>query len=80
MEFGLQRTAGDAESRRFVRLRIDLTGARDPGSLEGVKRYEVAGPPVLVFVGPDGVELRDLRVVEAVGADELLRRMQRVPR
>ena len=69
-----------AESRRFVRLRVDLTGAQDPASLEGVKRYAVAGPPVLVFVGPDGNELRDLRVVEAVGADDLLRRMQRVPR
>ena len=69
-----------AESRRFVRLRVDLTGAQDPGSLEGVKRYEVAGPPVLVFLGPDGTELRDLRVVEAVGGDELLRRMQHVPR
>jgi thiol:disulfide interchange protein DsbD len=69
-----------AESRRFVRLRIDLTGAQDPGSLEGVKRYAVPGPPALVFVGADGKEIRELRVVEAIGADELLSRMRRVPR
>jgi len=81
MEYGAFKDARViAESRRFVRLRIDLTGAQDPASLEGVKRYEVAGPPVLVFLGPDGTELRDLRVVEAIGGDELLSRMQRVPR
>ena len=68
-----------SESRRFVRLQVDLTNQKDPASQDAVVRFEVAGPPTIVFLDPAGEELARLRVLESVGAGELLERMQRVP-
>jgi thiol:disulfide interchange protein DsbD len=68
------------QSRRFVRLRVDLTHQEEPTAVEAIERYQVAGPPTLVFLGPDGKEVRRLRVLETVDADELLTRMRGVPR
>ena len=66
------------ESQRFVRLRVDLTHQEDPLAQEAVERFGVAGPPTIVFLGTDGREIADLRVLEQVGAGELLSRMQKV--
>jgi thiol:disulfide interchange protein DsbD len=67
------------ESDRFVRLRVDLTHQEEPTALEAVERYQVAGPPVIVFLGGDGSELTDLRVLESMDPEELLERMRSVP-
>lgn len=66
-----------AASEGFRRLRVDLTG-EEPGALEAVELYEVPGPPVMVFLDAEGRERADLRMIEAVGADELLERMRAV--
>lgn len=67
------------EAHRFVRLRVDLTHQEDPIALQAVERYQVNGPPVIVFLAASGDELRGLRVLESLGSDELLERMRTVP-
>ena len=62
-----------------VRLRVDLTHQDDATALQAVERYQVAGPPVIVFLGSDGDELTGLRVLESMDSDRLLERMRTVP-
>ena len=65
------------ESERFVRLQVDLTHLDEPLAQEAVERFQVAGPPVIVFLAADGHEAQDLRVLESIGPEELLERMRR---
>lgn len=48
-------------SREFIMLKVDLTLADDPQSEALRTQYEVLGVPTLVFLGPDGREIADLR-------------------
>ncbi len=52
-----------AASREFVCLRSNLTTDKDPVIKELYRRYQVRGVPTYVFLGPDGKELMDLRLV-----------------
>ena len=80
MEYGaFKNTEVIQESSRFVRLRVDLTHQQDPTALQAVERYQVAGPPVIVFLDSDGDELTGLRVLESMDSDGLLERMRTVP-
>ena len=80
MEYGAFKNADVIqEAGRFVRLRVDLTHQEDPTAVQAVERYQVAGPPVIIFLGGDGGELVDLRVLESMDPDDLLERMRGVP-
>ncbi|MDO8683042.1 MAG: cytochrome c biogenesis protein CcdA [Armatimonadota bacterium] len=63
-----------AGSRRFVRLRVDLTKSSKPtDSLR--KHYNVDGPPTVIFIGSGGQEIKDNRVIGFMPAGEFLKRM-----
>src|SRR6185503_18547269 len=51
-----------AAAKRFDRYRVDLTHKSPEGS-ELSKRYRVAGPPIVVFLGKGGNEVAEARVV-----------------
>ncbi len=46
-------------------LRLDVT-ADNEASRELLKRYEVPGPPTLLWLGPDGSERRERRITGEV--------------
>ena len=54
-------------------LRPDVTRT-DPASRELLNRYQVMGPPTLLFIGPDGVERRTQRITGEVDANQFLSR------
>lgn len=57
---------------RFVALRVDLTaGAKEEGK-RLMDRFKVVGVPTLLFFGPDGEELSELRSVGYIGPDSII--------
>jgi len=65
-------------SRRFVMLKVDLTGSGDPVGQRLKNRFGVKGVPTLIFLFGDGSEASDLREVGFVEKDEFLVKMTRV--
>ncbi len=62
----------------WVLLKADLTQYTS-GPVEDLKKnYGIMGVPTLLFVGPDGREKKDLRVVGFVSADDLLKKIRSV--
>ncbi len=66
------------EAERFVRLQVDLTHADDPNVETILKRFEVVGPPTILFFDSSGQEKRELRIVEYVDAPEFLEQLKAV--
>ncbi|MCQ4303165.1 thiol:disulfide interchange protein [Stutzerimonas frequens] len=52
-------------------LRPDVTRS-DTASRKLLDRYQVLGPPTLLWIGPDGVERRERRITGEVGAGDFL--------
>jgi len=48
-------------SRRFVMLKADMTSTSDPRTRRLEEQYALPGMPTLIFIGPDGREMNDLR-------------------
>jgi thiol:disulfide interchange protein DsbD len=74
----IERTVfGDpAVAARLARVQVirpDVT-ANDAVDKALLRRWGVMGPPTLVFIGPDGAERRQLRVVGEISAREFLDR------
>jgi len=65
-----------ALSQRFVALKADLTRTTAPEVQAMIEAHGIFGPPTIVFIGADGREQQDLRLVGFVGPDEFLRRME----
>ena len=59
----------------FVMVKVDLTRAENALNEILLKRYNVKGVPMVVFIGPDGRERNDLRLVDFLPADQFLDRM-----
>jgi thiol:disulfide interchange protein DsbD len=66
-----------AASRDFVMLRSNLTTDKDPVIKELYRRYQVRGVPTYVFLGPDGKELSDLRLVGFEPKKDFLPRLKK---
>jgi len=66
-----------AASRDFVMLRSNLTTDTDPVIKDLYKRYQVKGVPTYVFLGPDGKEISDLRLVGYEPKKEFFARLKR---
>ena len=62
----------------FVMLKADLTRADTFESSALAFRYGILGFPTLVFIGPDGKEREDLRVVQFEVAETMLDRFERL--
>ena len=56
-------------------LRLDVT-ADSPASRELLQRYQVPGPPSLLWIAPDGSERRDRRITGQVDAETFLQQWQ----
>ncbi len=50
-----------ARSKGFFMLKVDLTSADNPQTESLRKKYQARGVPTLVFLGPDGQEIPNLR-------------------
>ena len=59
----------------FVMIKVDLTQKNNQLNVRLLKEYAVKGVPTVVFIGPDGKERRDLRLVDYLPADAFLARM-----
>ncbi len=63
---------------KWVLLKADLT-QYSSGPVETLKKqFEIMGVPTMVFVGPDGMERKDLRAVGFISAGELLQKIQKI--
>jgi thiol:disulfide interchange protein DsbD len=65
-------------AKAIVPLRADLTRSADESVKELRERYGIVGVPTVVFIGPDGRERAELRVVQFVDADEFLERLSKL--
>jgi thiol:disulfide interchange protein DsbD len=65
--------------RGMLLIRADLTHY-DLSSKSLMQRFAVVGPPTVVFLNPDGNEIRDARVVGDVGVDNFLDKVARASR
>jgi thiol-disulfide isomerase/thioredoxin len=61
-----------AELERFVRVRVDASGA-DPTTAKLLERFDVRGLPALRFVAPGGALLDEPRLLGFVGPEPLAR-------
>jgi thiol:disulfide interchange protein DsbD len=59
----------------IIMVKVDLTRADNLLNEDLLTRYKVKGVPTVVFIGPDGRERNDLRLVDFIPADQFLDRM-----
>jgi len=59
----------------WVLLKADLTQYSSAPVEELKKTYGIMGVPTLVFIGPDGDEIKDLRTIGFISIDELLKKL-----
>jgi thiol:disulfide interchange protein DsbD len=67
------------ELRHALSIRIDLTHFGEEGKAL-LKRFAIVGPPAVVFLTPEGREIRDVRIVGAVGIDGFLSKLSKALR
>jgi thiol:disulfide interchange protein DsbD len=67
-----------AEAERFVTLKADLTDSGDPGVQALAEKFSIVAFPTVVFIGPDGNERTNLRLVGLEWADRFEKRMMAV--
>lgn len=65
-------------SRSMVMLKADITHGDSPETKRIIKRFDIRGVPTIVFIGPDGQERKDLRVVQFESAEEIRIRMEKL--
>lgn len=65
--------------RGMLLVRADLTHF-DLSSKNLMRRFAVIGPPTVIFLGADGAEITDARVVGDIGVDEFLGKVARALR
>ena len=61
--------------RDFIMVKVDLTRKGNPVHERLLRRYGVKGVPTVVFLGRDGKERRELRLIDFLPADQFLVRM-----
>ncbi|HEY4001927.1 MAG TPA: cytochrome c biogenesis protein CcdA [Candidatus Xenobia bacterium] len=59
----------------FVRLKADLTNDNDPTVKALYKQYDIQGLPTVVFLAPDGHELKNLRLTGFENPDAFVERV-----
>ncbi len=65
-------------SKDLVMLKADVTRGSSPEVKSLLKRYSIRGVPTIVFIGSDGLEREDLRIVQFEPADEVLSRLEKL--
>ncbi|MCU0259033.1 MAG: thioredoxin family protein, partial [Solirubrobacteraceae bacterium] len=64
------------EARAFRTFKVDLTRYDSPEAEAWRKRYGITGVPTIVFLGPDGAEIRPARVEGFMPAQPFVERMR----
>lgn len=62
----------------YLMLKSNLTRENSPEVKALVSEYGIRGVPTIVFIGPDGEERRNLRIVQYEDADEVLTRLRQL--
>jgi thiol:disulfide interchange protein DsbD len=62
----------------FVMVKVDVTKGGNTLHERLLEEYDVKGVPTIVFLGPDGRERRDLRLVDYLPPGQFLSRMAQV--
>lgn len=65
-------------SKDIVMLKADVTRGSSPEVKSLLKQYSIRGVPTIVFIGSDGREREDLRIVQFENASEVLSRFQKL--
>ena len=65
-------------ARQFVVLEADMSDTQSAAARALGEKYAVAGYPTVVFLGPDGAERRELRLVGYEGPNAFLKRMAKL--
>ncbi len=65
-------------SKDFTMLKADVTRGSSPEVKALLKQYSIRGVPTIVFIGSDGREREDLRIVQFENAGEVLSRFQKL--
>ncbi|MDO8141225.1 MAG: protein-disulfide reductase DsbD [Candidatus Brocadiales bacterium] len=60
------------ELKKFVNIKIDCTNTNDPKIKQLWDKYKVVGLPTIVFVGKDGIVLKDKTITGFVNPTEFL--------
>jgi thiol:disulfide interchange protein DsbD len=62
----------------FVALKADVTETHSPFTQRLAEQYPIELLPVVIFLGPDGKERVELRLVGYEGPDQFVRRLREV--
>ncbi len=62
----------------MVRLKVDMTNYESEEAEQLRREYDIAGVPTIVFLGPDGEEVDEARVVGFLNAENFKERIERV--
>jgi thiol:disulfide interchange protein DsbD len=62
-------------AQEFIMIKVDLTRKGNPDSERLLQKYDVKGVPTVVFLDREGIEHRDLRLVDFLPPDQFLVRM-----
>jgi len=64
-------------SKDFVRLRVDVTDSRSPEVKKVLAEYDVRGVPSVLFISPEGKEVREARIEANVPGRKVLESMSK---
>jgi thiol:disulfide interchange protein DsbD len=62
-------------TQNFRRFKVDMTNYESETSQQLRETFEVAGVPTIVFIGPDGEEIEEARVVGFLNASRFMERV-----
>jgi len=62
-------------TQNFRRFKVDMTNYESETSQQLRETFEVAGVPTIVFIGPDGKEIEEARVVGFLNASRFMERV-----
>ena len=65
------------ESAKFSMIKVDLTKEAKPDVMQLLKKYDVKGVPTVIFLDPNGNEIKELQLVDYVPGNEFLPRMKK---
>lgn len=65
-------------SKNFLMLKSNLTRENSPEVKALIARFGIRGVPTIVFIGADGIERKDLRIVQFEKTDEVLSRFKQI--
>ena len=63
-------------TRGFRAFQVDLTRYDSPEAERWRRRYEIAGPPTVIFIAPNGREVREARVVGFLAPELFIERVR----